>query len=122
MLHELPAVLGHSIVGSKNRLRRGSAETHQNLRADRSELSLKPRPACLGFGCTRLLVDTPLPALFELKVFDGVGDVDRRSIDPGFLQRAVEQAAGRPDERTTLAIFLVTRLFAYKDDSGQRRT
>lgn len=58
-----------------------------------------------------------LAALFELKVFDGVGHVNIGAFDIGVGQRAVEKFACRADEGVTLQVFIVAGLLADEDDS-----
>ena len=62
-----------------------------------------------------------LPRCDELEVLDRVGDVDARAVDPGLLQRRVEQLAGRADERPSGEVFLVARLLADEHDRRVER-
>ena len=48
----------------------------------------------------------------------GVCDENRRTIDPRFFQRTIEQSAGWPDKRTPFAIFFIAWLFADKHDGS----
>jgi len=45
-------------------------------------------------------------------MLDGIGDVHRRAVDPGFIQCGVEQLPSGPHERTPDKVFLVARLLA----------
>ena len=45
-----------------------------------------------------------LPRSSKLEVLDGVRDVGLGAVDPGLLERLVELAPGRPDERPALAV------------------
>jgi hypothetical protein len=66
-------------------------------------------------------VNTALAALFEFEVLDRVGHVDVPAIDPGGLERAIEQPSGRTDERPALQILLIARLFADQHQLRVRR-
>ena len=84
---------------AEQRLRRGRAEADDHARLDQRDLGVEPRPAGGDLAGVRLLVDAPLAARLPLEVLDDVGDVDRCAVDAGVLERAVEQLAGRADER-----------------------
>ena len=51
-------------------------------------------------------------------MLDRVGDVQRVARPAQFLQRAIHQLAGRPDEGVALTVFLIARLLT---DQHQRR-
>jgi len=53
-------------------------------------------------AAVRLGVNPPLAARLPLEVLHRVGDVGLTPIDTGFLEGAIEQLAGRPDERRPL--------------------
>lgn len=77
------------------------AETHDDLRAQRFDLSDQPRLARLisrscGFLCIRCL-----PRRLPFKMFHGVDDVYRFAIDSGRHQRLIQQSPRGPDERTS---------------------
>lgn len=76
------------------------------------DFSFQPGPARLQFSAIRLLVNAPLAAFFELEVFDGIRNVDCRSIDACVVEGPIEKAASRSDEGLTLAVFFVARLLA----------
>src|SRR4051794_5134963 len=61
---------------SKQRLGGSRAEQDDCVRADGLEFGLKPRLARDDLGHSRCLMDATLAFPKELKVFDGVGDVD----------------------------------------------
>ena len=81
-----------------------------------------PPPARFDLAGLRLVVDAPFAALDELEMLDRIGDVDRRAVDPGLLERDVEQLPGRADERPSGEVLLVTRLLADEHDRGIQRT
>jgi len=62
-------------------------------------------------------VNAALPSLFEFEMFHGVGDVHLRPVYARLFQRAIEQPAGRADERLALAVFLITWLLPNEHDS-----
>ena len=55
-------------------------------------------------------MDPPLAARLPLEVLDGIRQVDAASLDAGQLEDLVEDASGRPHERTSLLVLLVARL------------
>ena len=86
-----------------------------------SALLLDPPAAGLDLAGVGLGVDAALAALLELEMLDRVGDVGRAAVDPGLAERAVEQLAGRADERAAGEILLVARLLADEQDPGVER-
>src|SRR5687768_9483453 len=103
-LDRTAAVLGDAKVLAEESLRGRRSEADDDLRLQLLELLVQPREARPDLAVARLLVDPALRALalLPLEVLHGVGDVDVAAIDLGRLERAVEQAPGRPDERATL--------------------
>src|SRR5436190_9759459 len=93
-------------------LRRGGAETDEHPRLDNLELGLEPRPARGDLGPVRLLVDPPLAAGLPLEVLDDVRHVDLAPVDPGFLERLVQELPRRADERLALLVLLIAGLLA----------
>src|SRR5690606_15342921 len=57
-------------------------------------------------------VDAALTARLELEMLHRIGDVNLCAVDIGLLQDAVEQPAGRADERFACYILLVSGLLA----------
>src|SRR6266850_6534614 len=106
-VHPAAALLGDAEAGPEQGLRRGRAEANHGLRLDDVELGLQPRQARADLRLVGLGVDAPLPARLPLEVLHHVGDVDVAAVDAGLGQRAVEQLAGGPDERTPGEVFLV---------------
>src|SRR5262249_42005953 len=83
------------------------------------ELDIEPGPARRDVLRPRLLVNPPLPARLPVEVLHDIGHVDVVSIDSRRFERAVENPAGRPDERPSDLILLIAWLFA---DEHQART
>jgi hypothetical protein len=77
----------------------------------------QPRTARFNFASTRLFVDTPFTARFPLEVFYGVGDIALRTVDPNALQGLIENLTRWSDKWLPGLIFLITGLFADKDDT-----
>jgi hypothetical protein len=61
-------------------------------------------------------VDTTLAARLPLEMFDRVGDVALRTVDPDHLQGPIQYLACWSDKGLPDLIFLIARLFANKDD------
>src|SRR4051794_22156366 len=106
---------------SEQRLSGGRAERHQPPRADQLDLRVEPGHARVDLALARRLVDAALAALLEFEVLDHVGHVDLRARDAGFLERAVELAAGRADERPPFAVLTVAGHLADEHDPGRTR-
>jgi hypothetical protein len=84
---------------------------------DQLQFPLQPPAVVPDLACGRALMDAPFAALFEFEVLDGIGQVARCPIDPGFAERSVEQLACRADEGAPLPVFLVSRLLSDEGDS-----
>jgi hypothetical protein len=67
-------------------------------------------------------VDAPLAARLPLEVLDRVRHVGARPIDPRRLERVVEDAPRRADERPAGLVLLIARLLADEDGVRVRRT
>jgi len=59
-----------------------------------------------------MLVNPPFATLLMLKMLDGIGHVDRPPLKLQFLQGVIKYAARWPNERTSFAVFLITRLLS----------
>ena len=118
VVQHLTALLGHLERRSQQRLRRGRAQTDDQLRVHHPDLGGQPRPARLDVAHLRRRVDPALSPLGEPEVLDGVGHVDLGHRDAGLGQRPLQQLAGRSDEGDALAVLDVTGLLA---DQGQPR-
>src|SRR5205085_10238468 len=106
----------------EQRLRRGRAETHDELRSHRRDLRLEPRKTGLDLVVAGLLVEPALAAARRLpfEVLHDVGHVDLGPIDAGLAEGAVEEPSRRTDERRALAILLVARLLTDEHDRRAR--
>ena len=62
-----------------------------------------------------------LATLLEFEVLDGIGDEDLDSIKAGVGDRAVEDAAGRPDEGAAAQILVIAGLFPDEHDASIER-
>src|SRR5205814_420357 len=62
----------------------------------------------------RLLVDPLLSPRLPVEMFDDIRDVDLGSIDPGLLERAIEECARGADERPSGQVLSVARLLAHE--------
>lgn len=96
--------------------RRRRAEAHQNPRADEPQFLLPPRTACGDLRLVWLFVQPALSTRLPLEMFHRVRDVAFRTIDAGIGKCAVEQFSSRADEWPAVAVFLISRLLAEKDD------
>ena len=74
--------------------------------------AFQPLVAGIDLALRRGLVQPPLAAQLPLEVLDRVGDVEVLAVDARRLERAVEEASGRPDEGQPLLVLLVARLLA----------
>jgi hypothetical protein len=99
-------VVAHERLGSRR------TKEHEHLGAHQSKLGLEPWQTGSGLDPVRALVQTPLAtgrrAPFE--VLDDVRDEDRLAIDPGRLERLVEDPPGRADERRAFDVLVVARV------------
>ena len=55
-----------------------------------------------------------MPRAAPFEVLDDVGDVGVVAFDPRLLERLIEQAPGRADERPSLEVLTVARLLAHE--------
>src|SRR5438093_2038706 len=109
---ELAAMRSTLQLKADKRMSRRSAQADDRPRLDELNLSIEPRPARRNLAGVRFLVNASLAARLPLEVLDDVGDVDRGAIDAGVLERAIEQLAGRSDERMSREVFGIARLLA----------
>src|SRR5580704_2400646 len=78
----------------------GAAEGHDGLPGNLPDLLLEPDVAGVDLAQSGLLMQTPFAAWLPLEVLDGVGDVDGTASKTRLLDRLIEQAPCRADERT----------------------
>lgn len=101
----------------ENRLSRRCAHGDHELWLNDSELCFQPWPAGCDFARIRFLMNAAFPTRFPLKMFHRIRDVYLGSINSSFFQRAIHDFAGRPDERFTGDVFVISRLFANEHQS-----
>jgi hypothetical protein len=94
------------------------AERYDQIRIDDRTLLFEPPAAALDLVSVGALMEATLSALFELEVFDRVGDEDFDAIKPRICDRPIKHTASRPDKGTTLQIFVISRLFPHEHDLG----
>src|SRR5581483_5090689 len=110
-------LLRHAELLAEQRLRRGRAQTDDDVGLHHRELRVEPRPARGLLAPRRLRVDPPLASRLPLEMLNRIRHVRRGAVDTGELERLVQQAPGRADERAPRAILLVARLLADEDDA-----
>src|SRR3954470_23659276 len=98
--------------GAEQRLRSGGAKTDDHLRLDQRDLGIQPRSARADLAGARLLVNAPLAARLPLEMLHDVGDINDRAIDARIGERAIEEFAGRTDERVAAHVLGVPWLLA----------
>ena len=79
-------------------------------RPGQRDLGLEPRPAGGNLRAVRLGVDAPFAARLPLEVFHNIGEIHTGAVDPGLVERAIEQLPGRTDERVAGDVFGVAGL------------
>src|SRR5574341_637186 len=77
----------------------------------------QPRQAGADLLRVRLLVNAILASPLPLEVLHDVCYVRVIAVDPGVLQRAIQQFACRADERLSFEILFVPGLLSHKDDA-----
>lgn|SRR5919109_1252320 len=117
---DLAPVLRETELGAEQGPCSRRAEANDQLRLGDGDLLIEPRTACVDLPHRWFLVDATFPALLPSKVFDGVRDVDVRSIDACLLEGPIQDRTGRTDERLAREILSVAGLFADKHDVGDR--
>ena len=115
------SILRHAKCMAHQVLRCRSTETDDQLRLNYRDLGLQPGTACSDLNSVWFAVDASLASFDELEVFNGVGHVDPAAIDAGLLERLIQQAAGRTNERFALHVFLIARLLANHHYGRMRR-
>ncbi len=115
------AAFAHLELRPKQGLCGCGAEEDQDFRLDEAGLFLEPWQAGPDVPQVRLLMDAALPPRLPAEVLDDVGHEDIPPIETGAFQRVVQYAPGGSDERPTLDVFAVTRLFADEHDARARR-
>ncbi len=100
----LPSQCTHSRRAAEQRLRRGRAETDDQLGLYGSELEREPVAARLHLGPVRLVVDALLSAgrRAPVEVLDGVREIRLLISDLCLGEELAEELPGRADERMAL--------------------
>ena len=93
---ESPTLLKKAVVRPDDGVGSRGAQTNNQPRLDDGELRLEPWLAGRYFGGRWLLVDPSLAAFFELKMFDGVGEVDVPAFDSRAGEGAVRNTPAGP--------------------------
>src|SRR3954453_6850376 len=121
-LEDFPALTRHPECGAKDRLGRGRTKTDEQLRFHDAQLRFHPWATRRDFARVRFLVNAPFAARLPFEMLHRVRHVDVVAIDLGFLERAIEQLAGWPDERLSGEILLVAWLLAQEQQLRPLRT
>jgi hypothetical protein len=103
---------------TQQRLGRGGAHAHEDLRAHGGDLGVQPGTARPDLFRARALVDPALASAFPLEVLHHVGDVDVVANDPRTLECLVEDATRRSHERPAEDVFLVAGLLTDEHQPG----
>jgi hypothetical protein len=114
----LATVFGQAKLRSEQILRGGCAQADDYLGMNRCNLHLEPRAAGSYFECVWLLVETDFAPWLPLEMLDRVGDIHLSAIDACRLKALIKKLTGGPNERFSLHIFAITRLFPNQEDSG----
>jgi hypothetical protein len=102
---------------AEERLSGHRAQRHGDPGLDYPELRFQPAVAGRDLGSVGALVDAALAARLPFEVLHRVRNVGVGALDAALAQRAVQEMAGRADERVALLVLLVSGLLA---DQGQR--
>jgi len=97
-------------------LRCGGPKTNDYFRMERGDFGIEPRPASCYFPGAGFFVDAAFSSRFPLEVFYRICDVNFFAVNSCFRKRLVQEVAGGPDKRFAFSIFLITGLFADKND------
>ena len=103
-------------IAAQQRLGGSGAQANDYFRMERCYFSVEPWPAGGDFRGVRFFVHPAFPVGFPFEVLYSVGEVNFPAVNACFRQSLVQEAACRPDERFTFPIFLVSGLFANKND------
>src|SRR5215470_10274050 len=97
---------------AENRLRRRRTHCYDEVGPNDPQFRLQPWTTRCNLTRVRLLMNSTFTARLPLKVFHRVGNVNLRTIDSSFLERAIHDLPGRTNERFASNIFVIARLFA----------
>src|SRR5687767_4099267 len=96
---ESAALAHHGEALAEQRLPRGGAETHDDLRPHELDLHVQPWHAGCDFARAGALVQAPLAARLPLEMLHDVRDIDGRAVDSGRIERAIEKLSRGAHER-----------------------
>lgn len=122
MRKEAATLVKKAVVRPDDGMRSASAQTNNQPRLDDDQFRLEPWLAGSYLGGRWFLVYSSLAALFELKMFHGVGDVDVRPFDCRIGEGAVEKRTRRADEGAASQILSIARLLSDKHNPRGDRT
>ena len=110
----------HAEARAEDRLRGDRAKAEDDVGPDDRDLVLEPWEARAHLAGAWRLVQTAFAARVArpFEVLDRVGDVDVLAVDARGFERAIEQLAGRSDERASGGVLDVSGLLA--DDHESR--
>jgi hypothetical protein len=114
----LAAVLCQSKLGTEQTLRRGCAQTDNELRTNGGNLCFQPRTAGRYFKRVWFLMQPNLAARFPFEMLNSIGDVHVGPIDACGLEAFIKQLTGWSDERLPLLVFAIAGLFSHQENSG----
>ena len=122
MREELAALLQQFVAFSDDRLGGGGPEANDQLGPHQRKFGFQPGSPGDNLDRGWLLMNSPLPALFELEVLHGIREINISPRDFGLFKCAVQQFPGRAHERFSGQVFPVSGLFAYHYDTGRPRS
>lgn len=108
----LTALSGEPEFAAEKRSRRSRAQTSDDPRTDKVDLSFQPRTAGFDFSDRWFFVDSAFAAVLKFEMFYGIRNVNGFSLDSGVFESAIEQPAGGSHKRPAGEVLLVTRLLA----------
>ena len=97
---------------SKKSLARRRTEANKDAWPNDAQFRLQPWPTGSDVARIGLLVNAPFATGLPFKVFHRICDVDRITINPGLLERSIQDLTSRSDERLAGQILLIAGLFA----------
>jgi hypothetical protein len=115
------ANLGNAYGSPQHSACRRSAKRYDKFGSYQRSLLIEPPAATIDLVGVRALVKTTLATFLEFEVLDCIGNKQLDAIKTGVSDRAVEDAASRPNERPTAQILVVARLFPDEHDASVAR-
>ena len=93
-----------------------SAQAYDYLGLERGDFGFEPRATGVHFFRAWFFVDAAFPAWLPFEMLDGICQVDPFAVDTRGEEGFVQEFSGRADERFSLEILLIARLFADHHD------